>query len=467
MKIIVEPRLSDVVGSGSVLLINAPAIDTRIPWANWQQPLGLLQIGTSLKAQGCSVRLIDCLQMDNNRLSRSKIGEIKTDGYKINLWQFGFSPKKIVQTLLSWREDGWFPQTVLISSGLSCWWQGVKTVIDEIRNIFSGPIVVGGPYPTAYPEHAQKNLQADFVVTGRLRDLQCIPTDFDIYAPLKIPKIAAITFFTRDDTGLLRVRSPEIVSEEIKEKCELGVSSFVWYDEWLLPEHKEGIIQILDAIVTTSPKVRGSRLSPSMIAPGNFSPRLIDVELAMLLMKANFHNISLHDDLIHQPFEKTYLSSLEDYYYCMQALVSAGFSPRYGEVDAALVVGLPGEDLEVLTKRMIQLSSIVGSIHLLPYQYSPNNSESFAYTDWLAKHNGHYDLTSLNGRLFPLARISGAKLSDYWELTRLMALLNSRFHSQTFDFLGDSITSRMVQKSLRSQLWNPFAQKSDVKQGDL
>lgn len=456
MRILVGPKLSDIVSANSILLINPPAIDTRIPWAEWQQPLGLLQIGTTLKSQGCSVRLIDSLQSDNSKLPKIKVGETKIEEYKIDIWQHGIAPKKISQVLRSWIKEGWSPETILVSSGLSCWWQGVASTITEIKNVTSVPIILGGQYPTAYPEHAIENTKADILAIGQLQNLDYLPTNFGIYAPLQVPNFAAIQAFKRDANGALSSRPIEVILDEITQKCDLGVSSFVWYDEWLLPEHKGAIVKLLDALITRNIKVSGSRISPKMIAPGNFSPRLIDKEIAILLKKANFRFISLHDDLIHTPYKCEYLSSFDDYLECMNALNFAGFPTRNGDIDAAIIVGIPGENIKDVTIRMLQLSSIVGSIHLVPYQYSPGFGEGPVYADWLAKHNGHLDLASLNGKLFPLARIAGAKLESYWELTRLMALLNSKFHSKTHDFLSNSLVSHMVKKSLESQLWNPF-----------
>jgi hypothetical protein len=457
MRILVRPQLADIVSSGSILLINPPAVDTRIPWASMQQPLGLLQIGSSLISQGCSVRLIDCLQTNNNRLARTKVGDIKIDEYKIDIWQFGLAPKKVAQILRSWQKDGWTPEAILISSGLSCWWQGIKTTIDEIKSITSVPVILGGQYPTAYPEHAQDNIQADTLVVGQLQNLSYLPTDLNIYTPFPLPKTAAIHFFSMGGDGNISARPPDVVSDEIIQKCKLGISSFIWYDEWLLPEHKDGIAQILEAIISVNPKVNGGRITPSMIAPGNFSPRLIDKDIASLLKKANFRFISLHDDVIHKPFHRDYLSSLDDYRKCMSALKSAGFAERTGEIDAGMLIGIPGENIEEITRRMIQLSSLIGTIHLIPYQYSPNSSEGSEYTNWIASHNGHLDLAGLNGKLFPLVRIAGAKLESYWELTRLMALLNSKFRNQTHDFLGEGLISQMVKQSLKSELWNPFS----------
>jgi hypothetical protein len=454
--VLYSPKLDDLNLNNKCLLINAPAVDTRVPWAAWQQPQALLQIGTSLKAQGCDVRLIDSLQTTGSRLPREKVGELKIDGYKINFWQFGLSPKKIGQILRSWIKNNWVPDNILISCGLSCWWKGAAEVIHELKNITTARIILGGQYPSSYPEHAASNSNADLVVAGFLKDFHYLPTDFNIYHPLTKPKFSAIQAFTFSEPNGISPRQADEVVNEIRQKCKLGISSFIWYDEEFLPDQKEGFTKILDLFISADLKVAESRSRPKLIAPGNLSPRLIDNDLAVLLKKAKFSFISLHDDLLHSPNNKNYLSSYDNYRDAIDCLKNAGFPLRNGTIDASIVVGIPGEDVIEATKRMVILSSIVGSIHLVPFQYSPTSKDGIIYTDWLAKHDGHLDLTNLNGKLFPLVRVSGANTENYWELTRLMALLNSKFHSSTPDFLGNSFTAKMVRNSLRSNLWDPF-----------
>jgi len=58
--------------------------------------------------------------------------------------------------------------------------------------------------------------------------------------------------------------------------------------------------------------------------------------------------------------------------------------------------------------------------------------------------------------LFPLTRLLGQPLEEYMELVRLAALLNSKYRSKSFDFLGDKLAARLFRQSLRSQGWNPF-----------
>ena len=44
---------------------------------------------------------------------------------------------------------------------------------------------------------------------------------------------------------------------------------------------------------------------------------------------------------------------------------------------------------------------------------------------------------------------------DQRELYRLQMLLNSRYHSERFNFLGDDPIALMVRKSINEELWKP------------
>ncbi len=45
---------------------------------------------------------------------------------------------------------------------------------------------------------------------------------------------------------------------------------------------------------------------------------------------------------------------------------------------------------------------------------------------------------------------------DEQELYRLQMLLNSRYHGQRFDWLGQGMVSKMIRESIRTEAWNPF-----------
>ena len=135
-----------------------------------------------------------------------------------------------------------------------------------------------------------------------------------------------------------------------------------------------------------------------------------------------------------------------------------------------LAIGVPFEDLRTVTKRAISLSHIVRSVIPVPFQYVPSICKSFTFgSDELPRGNKRIEkhiteyLNSpekLNGKIYPFAELSGYNFEEYMELTRLTALLNSKYRGTTFDFLGDSFTAKKFRESVRTKGWDPFKEKN-------
>lgn len=424
-----------------VLLINSPAFDTRLPWAYWHQPIGLLKIGAYLKSSSFEVKIIDCLQIHKtSRLPKEKQKSIIIEKTKIDFWRIGLSPKKVLSEIGALQKAGWSTDLILISVGMSFWWEAAQELIQELKKTLQVPIWLGGGYPTYYYGHALEYSGADVVLKGTVREVLNFNTDFSLYGSLGKPAFAGIHLLGNE---------PNTVVREIEDKLRLGIKTFVLFDSFIGPEGKESFLEVLKAIS------RRKLLGIKFVAPGNISPRAIDSKVAKQLKALNFRHVFLHDDISHSPKKIEYLSTWEDYQKCVNSLYKAGFHARTDEIGAAVLIGLPKEEHPLLTRRIVKLSSIVGSVHLVPYQYTPTTPEGKKYERWLSQVNGHLDITHLNGRLFPLARLAGKSFQDYLEITRMVALLNSKFRSKTFDFLGNSLTGHMVRKSLAQDLWKP------------
>lgn len=458
MNLFRNPALDRLIPScRRVLLVNAPAVDLRLPWARWQQPIGLLQIGAALKAGGCDVRLIDCLQTPpGGRLRRERPGWLESQGERTNLWRFGLSSSQLMARIKGWKSGDWRPDQILVSCQLSTWWQGARDVIAKLKDDLDASVILGGAYPTYYPEHAQAHIVADVVVVGDVVDACSAVPDLSTYLPGPLPRFAGIHLL--HPTGLAASpgteRAPAEIADEVADKAALGVTAFAFFDNWLGPDHREPFVGALRAIVAR-------RLTKiGFVALGNLSPRLIDDEVAALLRQARFRQVTLHDDLDHDSSGVRCLSSEDDYSRAIGALHQAGYPPRTEQVAAAVVAGIPGEDPARLAERLVRIASIVGSVNLVPYQYTPGLPASKLYERWLPRSDSELDPMTLNAQLYPLARLAGASLEDYRELTRLAALLNSKYHSRTFDFLGESLAGRLVRTSLREERWNPFPPRS-------
>jgi len=456
MELLRDPSTIDLAQPGErVMLISTPALDVRLPWALWHQPVGLLQLGAALRARGCDVRLIDCLEPPpNGHLPRERVASLSVEGESIGLWRFGPSPAKVAACLRAWRKEGWQPDRILLSCGISTWWRGASGLIAALKTATQAPVFLGGAYPTFYPEHAATHAGADAIAVGGVVEAQRAVPDLTLYRPGPLPRFAGILLLAPTHPAIMaqQPRDPKEVAAEVETKLALGVTTFALFDDFLGPEHHEAVADVLRAISNLGlAKVR-------FVTVGNVSPRLIDDGLARLLRQARFQQIHLHDDLEFTSRGIRRLSTDDDYARCVRALHRAGFRLRTEEVGAGVVVGFPGEGLAEVVDRLVRLASTVGSINLVPYQYTPGTPEGETFEPWLARHNGHLDPTTLNAQLYPLARLSGGTLEDYRDLTRLAALLNSKYRSRTFDFRGDSLAARLLRASLREELWNPFRQ---------
>ncbi len=333
-------------------LINSPATDFRSPWFRWQQPAGLIKVGTYLQSRGYDVRLIDCIQIPaNNRLTCEKVRQVEIEGYHIDLWCFGLSPLKVIFRLREWEKQDWKPDIAIVSCGMSFWWQGAKELISQRKSDIKIPIILGGPYPTYYSEHAALESGADALFVGDVSEASNVVPDWNIYAPGPLPRFAGIHLL--NPSGILTPsaspRDPRELAGEVEEKVLQGVTTFAFFDALVKPEHRQHLVDTLKEVIARKiPKIH-------FIAPGNFSPRLIDPNLATLLKEAGFNHIYLHDDIQHSPNQIDYLLNLDDYRNCIESLSQAGFHPRTDEIGAAIVIGIPGEDLDNITSRLVQL----------------------------------------------------------------------------------------------------------------
>ncbi|MFA6268463.1 MAG: radical SAM protein [archaeon] len=68
--------------------------------------------------------------------------------------------------------DSFNPQIIFISTAYMCYWQCppepvlLKENVEQIRNLFKGPIGIFGPHSTTMPEEILKRSKADFVIRG-------------------------------------------------------------------------------------------------------------------------------------------------------------------------------------------------------------------------------------------------------------------------------------------------------------
>ncbi len=448
-----------------VLMVNPFVSDFRLPWAHWHQPTGLLQLSSFLKQQTIDIRLVDFLHAENKQIVKRKYKTVERGDYSIPLWRFGLTGDSDLRTRIKRQlKNNWKPDMVFFTSLNSIWWEDVKEAIGVSRELLPDtPIYLGGLYPTYEPQHAKKFSGADFVVTGHISEVTRHPLDLSLYE--SPPKSTGIYFYCKDQNGNQIPRSLGEILYEIKTNIELGVLEFAFFDDEIMSEHKSVFVDFLDLVIRNEIKTK-------FVLLGNISANNIDKKLAIKMKNAGVRKIYLKCNLNFN--EKDYFTDSLDYYKkCMRHLIDdADYKLGIDDIAAMIVIGTPFEDLRTVTKRVINLAHIVRSVIPVPFQYVPfiHNNFTFGRDVSLNKNNtvekhitNHMNSPEkLNGKVYPFAELSGYNFEEYMELTRLTALLNSKYRGSTFDFLGNGFTAKKFRESIRTKGWNPFKDKSEI-----
>lgn len=444
-----------------ILLVNPPVYDFRFEWAQWHQPIGLLQLAAYLIKKRKDVRLVDCLYTEKGeRLPKKKLigQEQEIEGYKFHKWHFGLSLEKLDSQISRLIEEDWIPAEVYVTTLNSIWWEGARDVIKHINQLLpKAKISLGGAYPIIAPEHAEANSGAHKIRTQFPKAAKLVP-DLSLYE--NAPYATGLFFYkTRPviykSTVTYEPRAASKVIKEIKEKMDLGVREFVFFDEEIRLADREKFGDLLDKIVKLETNAH-------FVLPGNISPEVITQDLAHKMQRAGVKRIYLRCEWRLEADKILYTTPLKEYERCVKALVEkGGFEPRTGSLAAMLVIGFPYEDLNAVGERLMQLGHIVGAVIPVPFQYVPGLHKGSIFDRALAQ-NGHFQPEHFNSKTFPMARLSGRKLEDYLEFTRLASLLNSKYRSETFDFLSESLASKMFRESIRTEGWNPFANVAEA-----
>jgi len=391
----------------SFILIN-PWIYDFAAYDLWSKPLGLLSLAGDLRARGCHVRLIDCLDVHHPGMK----AQAALTGPKRRLYGTGKFWRQVVPTppplqgiarpysrygLLSdilERElrSVASPSAILVTSLMTYWYPGVNEAIRLAKQIHPDiPVILGGIYARLCREHAAKTSGADKVVSdpgpgpliGALREcgvplpekesnkaIASYPafdllTDMDyiciltsLGCPYRCQYCASHFLFPH-----MNRREPEAVVEEIvywRRTC--GVRDFAFYDDALLVEFERHTGPILEGLARLD-------LGCRFHTPNALHVREITGEVAGLMRRTGFQTIRLgletSDMLMHQKLDRKI--STGDFERAMHHLQRAGFSSR--QIGAYILAGLPEQDLDSI----VETICFVGENGALPYlsEYSP------------------------------------------------------------------------------------------------
>lgn len=415
-----------------VLLIN-PWIYDFAAYSFWSSPLGLLYIGSILRANDMELRLIDCMQVveEKRKLDgRAPFVKEKVENppalkqVRKRFKRYGISDATFIHDVSEIEK----PDLILITSIMTYWYLGVKEVLGVARRAFpSSKIAVGGIYPSLCFEHAERTLnEADLVVKNSqierfygfveqacgkaltykpsLYDLDHIPYPcYDLYDT--IPFIPLLTSFgcmyrcTYCATPYMHPtivrRKPESVIEEIKYWHELGVNRYVLYDDNFLYRSDFYARPLLERISDLSFPI-------DIYNPNALNGALIDDKMAQLLRSAHFREIRMGLETANPSVLKSTGGklTLRRFEKSVTSLLKAGF--KKNEITAYILAGLPNQKWE----DVLYSIDYVRGIGIQPYiaEYTP-----IPHTP-LFEEYGHYarfpvseDPIYQNNALFPFA----------------------------------------------------------------
>ena len=366
-----------------VLFIN-PWIYDFAAFDLWARPLGLLYLAARFRSHGFNVRLVDCLDRLHPRSGAPRPRKAHPPG--TGPWArtpvetpvpYQGAPRRYCR--YGMPEDAFFseisagprPDLIMVGSGMTYWYQGVVRAVALARKAWpEARIVLGGNYPSLYPEHAREHAGADLVISGPGEETaDRLAAEFglessdnlDFFHPWPAldlyPRLAAAPLLTSRGCPLrcpycasgrlfpaLVTRDPDNVLAEIEDRrLNLNLTDFAFFDDALLFDAQARLIPILEEVVRRGWKIRFH--APNGLHVGSITP-----ELARLMKAAGFYTLRLGVESL-DPERRERLGGKVPpggFDAAAQNLLQAGFPPE--RIGVYILWGLPGQPLdEVLT----------------------------------------------------------------------------------------------------------------------
>jgi radical SAM superfamily enzyme YgiQ (UPF0313 family) len=384
------------------LLVLPPVYDFAL-FDLFIKPYPLLVIGKSLQRAGYRVSLLNCLDYSNEPSHQClKSPRRHTNGtgkffkqrvekpvplrkIERHYCRYGIINEEIQRQVSESR-----PDVVLVTTGMTYWYPGVREVVQTIRNIDSSvPIIVGGIYATLLRNHCMKTTEADEVVSG-----PAFPMLADVLGaygfPLPdetTPDDLLILHAIYTDAAVLRIhrgcpfrcsycasfalsgefREGDPVSafalvRRIHEK--LGTRVFAFYDDALLARKETGIIPFLHMVCD-------SGLDLEFYLPNGIHLCYCDGTTARLMRKAGFREVRIGVESTRPDFHHTFdrkidIAALGE---GISILKDAGF--RGHEIGCYIMAGLPGQYREEVEESVHYVSRFGVRIYIAEYSPVP------------------------------------------------------------------------------------------------
>ncbi|HQC88349.1 MAG TPA: B12-binding domain-containing radical SAM protein [Acetomicrobium sp.] len=359
-----------------ILGINPPVFDFAF-FDFWAKPLGLLYILEYLRHRGNSVDLIDCIY--EGRDKPKTYGRYKTKRIEIEkplpykhiprkFYHYGMTKESFEEKLSKTKT----PDIILITSGMTYWYLGVKWCIDIVKKFFpKAPILLGGIYAQLCPGHAQK-MGADGVQTMPL-DISYFRPSLDLYknpeygititsigCPLNCRYCASKKLWPH-----YKKRPVAQVIDEISFQSGFAtVKDIAFYDDALLIDKENHFYSLCEKLKENFGHLRYH-------TPNGLHVREIDETCARYLYETGFKTIRLSLEGTDPSVQKAGSDKVHDpqYIWAVENLLKAGYS--HSNIETYILVGLPGQNYESVKKAIVFVKSLGATAKLAEYSPIP------------------------------------------------------------------------------------------------
>jgi radical SAM superfamily enzyme YgiQ (UPF0313 family) len=363
-----------------ILLVNPPIYDFAA-YDFWLKPYGLLSIAGYLQNK-TEFRFFDYLDRQHPFVAKQKGLESDRWGrgrfyYEIipnppclksiprYYRRFGL-PRSIFKEFL--QREGPF-DFALIQTMMTYWYQGVKEVIEDIRQAWpSTKIILGGNYVTFCKSHAEK-LGADFLVSGM--DLDPLWKYLEIEPDLNEPALWQI--YEKLNVGVLKLsegcpftctycsvpkvygkfkaRTLERSLAELELLVNFGVQNIAFYDDALLFEAEKVLVPFLNEVIRRNIKM-------NFHTPNGLHARFINKKLAEMMIQAGFKTFYLGFESNSLNWQQKTGAKIfcDELAKAVEHLISAGAEPT--KITAYQILGHPHIDTQQLEATMYFVNNL-------------------------------------------------------------------------------------------------------------
>jgi len=388
-----------------ILLVNPPVYDFAA-YDFWLKPYGLLSVAGYLRGKA-EFKLFGYLDRSHPFAAKQK--QLESDHWGRGRFfcqqipnppcleeipryfrRFGLPRNMFVDFL---KEERPF-DLVLIQTMMTYWYQGVKEVIQDIRNVCPGAkIILGGNYVTLCNSHAQQ-LGADLLVTGTNLEplwqyLEMTPDSnqpalWEAYEQLNVGVLRLTDGCPFNCTyccvpriyGQFKTRPLQRSLAELKLLANRGVENIAFYDDALLFEAERVLIPFLEEVLKRNIKV-------GFHSPNGLNARFITKELAELMVQAGFKTFYLGFESASPLWQQRTGSKVfsDELSKAVRHLTAAGAEPA--SITAYQLLGHPDADIQQLEDSMRFANSLGIRGMLADFSPIPGTPDGEAARQWV------------------------------------------------------------------------------------